>query len=803
MRSDPAQEVCLIRFARVRPLRTLVLVAFMLAGAPLAAVGQSPTLEPLRLEPIKLELDQIEATLGREGLGDDRLTELRDQAGTAREQLRGRIEALEPQLNDIDARLKQIGAPPPATAPPEDPALAAERDRLTKSHAENDAVLRQARLLATRADQLGDRITERRRTNFTQRLFRRTPSALQLAFWSDVADAAEREVRNIGYLIDGWWGYALQNGGVGGLVLAAATLIALASGATVFIRWWRKRGLVPRSTTRFGKASAALVSLLQVASTAPLCTAAVLLVFDAYGLIPPRIWDLGKGLVIATAFASFGHGAAAGLLAPGEARRRLIGIDDATANRLARRFGWAARVLGAAIFLSAIHRTIVAPVSLTIATSALFALIVVILVIEALLRVREVGEDGSAPSSRAQWLRAAAWLVAGAILVSLALGYIGFAAFLAGRLLIVLAVLAALYISLVFTDALFTEVLTGDTPRGRAIAAILGIGPRGVELIATVLSAVIRILLVLIAIVPILGRSGLFAVDAFGAVQGAVFGFRIGDITVSLSAILGAFAVLLIGVLATRAVQRWLHTRFLPRTGIEPSLQLSVSTIIGYIGVIASLTFALAELGIDVQKIALIAGALSVGIGFGLQSIVSNFVSGLILLAERPIRVGDQISVKGEDGHVRRISVRATEIETFDRASVIIPNSELITGVVKNWTHANVFRRIVIKVGVAYDSDAEQVRDILMACAAAHPLVIQTPGPAVQLVGFGDDALQFEVYCVCADLANWGAVRSDLHFEILRRFRAAGIVIPFPQREVRLVGEVPAGTAPPAKPQEA
>ena len=175
-------------------------------------------------------------------------------------------------------------------------------------------------------------------------------------------------------------------------------------------------------------------------------------------------------------------------------------------------------------------------------------------------------------------------------------------------------------------------------------------------------------------------------------------------------------------------------------------------------GVIAALTFALAELGIDVQKIALIAGALSVGIGFGLQSIVSNFVSGLILLAERPIRVGDQISVKGEDGHVRRISVRATEIETFDRASVIIPNSELITGVVKNWTHANMLRRIVIKVGVAYDSDPEQVRDILLACATEHPLVIKTPGPAVQLVEFGSDALQFEVYCVCANLANWGTV---------------------------------------------
>src|SRR5205085_10526985 len=147
---------------------------------------------------------------------------------------------------------------------------------------------------------------------------------------------------------------------------------------------------------------------------------------------------------------------------------------------------------------------------------------------------------------------------------------------------------------------------------------------------------------------------------------------------------------------------------------------LSVSTIIGYLGVIAALTFALAELGIDVQKIALIAGALSVGIGFGLQSVVSNFVSGLILLTERPIRVGDSIVVKGEEGWVRRVRVRATEIETFDRASVIIPNSEFITGVVKNWTRANTLGRVVIKVGVAYDSDPDQVRDILLDIASTH-----------------------------------------------------------------------------------
>jgi small-conductance mechanosensitive channel len=195
------------------------------------------------------------------------------------------------------------------------------------------------------------------------------------------------------------------------------------------------------------------------------------------------------------------------------------------------------------------------------------------------------------------------------------------------------------------------------------------------------------------------------------------------------------------------------------------------------------------------QKVAFLAGALSVGIGFGLQAIVSNFVSGLILLAERPIRVGDQIAVKDEEGFVRRISVRSTEIETFERASVIIPNSDLITGVVKNWTHANTLGRILIKVSVGYESDAEQVRDILAECAAGHAQVLKVPPPAVLLAAFGDSALQFEVYCIVGDLAARGSIKSEIQFEILKRFRAAGIEISFPRRDVRLRQD--AGTSAP------
>jgi len=148
---------------------------------------------------------------------------------------------------------------------------------------------------------------------------------------------------------------------------------------------------------------------------------------------------------------------------------------------------------------------------------------------------------------------------------------------------------------------------------------------------------------------------------------------------------------------------------------------------------------------------------------------------------------------------VRRIRVRATEIETFERASVIIPNSELITGVVKNWTHANTMGRIILKVGVDYDSDPEQVRNLLLECAHEHPQVLDVPPPRALLLNFGDSALEFELRCVVADFDNSLIVKSDLYFAMLKRLRAAGIRIPSPQREVRLVGDGPAPLPKPAE----
>lgn len=782
--------------AQTPPAATLALEA----TAPAAQTPLPPT--PVStLEPLRLSIDQIEQTVGREGLTDAALQQTRLSLEPLRGDLRAAIENLEARLADVDARLKQLGEAPKPGAQPEEATIAAERARLVQRHTEVDGAVKQARLLSLRADDLAERITDRRRALFTRELLARTSSILDPSFLRQAAKAMPDEVRSLSLLAQSWWSYARDNGGLGSVAAAAATLAGLAIAAFFALRWLARQNLRPAVLgTRFAKSFFALMTLLRIGLAVPAAMTVVIMVLNAFELLPSRIGEVALGLIAATAIASVGRGVAVALFAASEPDRRLLDISDDTALMMSRYLTIAARVFGVVVFFNIIQRAIVGHVSLTVAASALFALVIAILLAHLLFTIGRRESDGD-DVSRAQWLRGAGWLLVTGIGIALVTGYIGFAAFLAGRFLSALGVLGALYILLIFTDALFTEVLTANTPRGRSVAHFFGIKPRAIELFGTLLSAVLRLLLILVVLLPLLGPWGIFAADFLGVVREATFGFRIGELTISLTGILSTVALVLIGLLAARAAQSWLRHEFLPRTSLDPGLQHSVATIFGYACVVAVIAAAMASLGIDLQKITLVAGALSIGIGFGLQAVVSNFISGLILLAERPIRVGDIINVKGEEGAVRRIHVRATEIETADRASVIIPNSELITGVVKNWTHANTLARIVLKVGVAYDSDAEKVRDLLLDITRRHPNVLQAPAPIVFLTSLGENGINFEINAVVRNIADGGSAKSEIYFDILSRFREEGIVIPSPQRELVIRGEVPAAV--PAKARRA
>jgi small-conductance mechanosensitive channel len=365
-------------------------------------------------------------------------------------------------------------------------------------------------------------------------------------------------------------------------------------------------------------------------------------------------------------------------------------------------------------------------------------------------------------------------------------GYVALGRFIVGHILLTGSGLMLLFLLHLATRAFAGHLEDDGHAVGRLLASRFKIDGERRERIAAFALVALNVLLALVGGPLLLLSWGFSPGEILGWLNSLIFGFDVGHFRISLAKLLIAGGLFLGVVFVTRLLQRWLDAQVFPKARLDAGVTHSVRTGISYGGFGLAALAAVSYAGLDISNLAIVAGALSVGIGFGLQSIVNNFVSGLILLVERPIKVGDWIVVKDREGVVRSINVRATEIETFDRSSLIVPNSELITGPVVNWTHRNSVGRIVIKVGVAYGNDPELVRRLLLEVAEKNKEVLSHPKPVAVLDNLGDSALEFSLRAYLGDINTALSVQTDLRIAILRTFAEAGIRFPVPQTEVIL-----------------
>jgi small-conductance mechanosensitive channel len=724
-------------------------------------------------------------------------------------------EILRPQLAEVKSQIEKLGPPPAKDQPAESAAVAAERARLSSLSGELDSALKTTELAWVKAKQLIDRITTMRYQIFTKNLFERRTSPIMPSVWRDVGDRMPTIISRTQYYGGDWAYWASRKKG-----MLIAMLSAIVAGGALF--WFVSEQFIRRKRAAFAAipsffdrvASAAWVVPLRLIAPALVAILSYSALDNLELLFAP--WGdsaeaLVKGLLIYTGASIL----ASTTLAPKEPEWRLLPVSDATARRLIRFVKLFIAVYIIDTVLVEFGRAIYVPLPVTVAqtflTNIAFAAILLALVLTPFVPqtgpLRPVnghppGFDYLAGVTRhtPRWIKAPMWLVAALIIGTSLLGYVALGRFIGQQLVLsgtVLAVFGLFYLAI-------RAVTRGRGNERSHMAAVLeqnfGLDASRQSQITKLVEVALTFSLFLVALPVLLLQWGFAAADIRDWAKALFFGFEVGQFKISLVRILIGIVLFTALLFATRLIQRWLRDRVLAQSRMDSGVANSIDTAVGYGGIAMAALLSVSYAGFDITSLAIVAGALSVGIGFGLQSIVNNFVSGLILLVERPIKVGDWIVVGDQQGNVRRISVRSTEIETFDRASLIVPNSELISGRVLNWTHRNLLGRVIMKVSTEPHADADRVIRLLVEAAKAQPNLLKSPEPSASLDGFATDKLDFTLRATLADVNTGVRTNSDLRVAILKAFREANLIVSVPAAapvEATTASAAPAQTAAP------
>ncbi|WP_430543639.1 DUF3772 domain-containing protein [Stenotrophomonas acidaminiphila] len=761
------------------------------AASPQARIGQAER----ALQAVRRSLDDADAP--------ETLRTLSEQALQAKRDADAAVAALVPQLEQVDARIAQLG--PLDDGATEERSISRQRGMLDQQRSQLDADIKRGKLLAEDARQLSDSIEKTRAQQFGEQLGRKVGSPLSPALWRQFAASLPDDLGRL---------RGLYRQAAGGLRTAVAahgwTTPLLGAGLALLmlfpLRLWLRRlgrryaasDLAPAGRLR---RSGLAVWLLLVGTLLP-GLAAMGVVASLHGIssIPPRLESVAATFVMASFVAAFYAALAAALLVPHRPSWRLLGIDDVAALHL-RRFAWgAAGLTWVSALLREINRSARTSEVSTVTLDGVVALSYVALIMAALVTLARLhrrraaeaalaeqqagaANDGKPPrATRSGWLvlaRLGGHLTVLAALVATLLGYLNFALFVAQQMVWVTVVVMAVALLTRFADDLSLWLFAPDSAFGRTLRLSTGVSPARLEQAGVLLSAALRITLVLLGVAAVVVWFGNTAaltawLDTLNT------GLKIGGQTLRPAALLWAVVVLLLGLGLMKVLQQWLVDTWLPKTGLDTGARNSISTVARYLGIALAVLWSLATLGIGFEKLALLASALSVGIGFGLQAITQNFVSGLILLAERPVKIGDWVKIGDQEGDIRRISVRSTEIQVGDKSTLIVPNSELITKTIRNMTMANALGRVQIQFSVPLGADVGRVRQLLLDLFAGHEKVLADPAPSVFIDSISGGLVALNCFAYVSSPRAVYGVRSDLLFELLRATAEQGIALVTP-----------------------
>lgn len=742
-----------------------------------------------------------------EKVDDVSLIKMRDALQQAKNAAVDIATQLEPELSSVQARLTELGTADPTI--PEPAEIAGQRAQLAQNQGLLDSQIKLAKLLGVEATQGLDKIAEYRRMRFRAELGRRSQFVLSPGYWRGLQrdlpidlDRANKVFRELGASVQASPAQARA------IALALAVLLLVAGEAL-------RRGLATFAVnhTKPSRLRRSLYAALNIVlyTLVPGLLAII--------LVPMLRWDGASSVEIerflhqltaAVFLAGFITGVGSVLLASRRPTWRLPALPNELASRLA----WLPGALGLSIsaawisqqFLDLINATLTA----TLLVNSVATVVLNILIGITAWNLRSVfyaavPDTDSVPASSSvvlSWFRTMQTiliLVIGVSLAALLLGYVALSTLIVQEIVWLGLVGSTTYVLLVLVADIFQSLIT-RVKEALARNALSDSQWRARSQLLVLLSGAARLALVVVAFTLVLMPFGEAPTDWLNRRLGfLVKGFSIGEVVLKPVSVVLAIGVLVLGVLAVRALRSWIKNQFLPATRLDASMRVSASNLFSYVAYFVVVLMAISSLGFGLERMAWIVSALSVGIGFGLQAIVQNFVSGLILVIERPIRVGDWVSLNGLEGNVRRINARATEIEMFDRSTMIVPNSEFITKAVRNVTMGNPLGVATVKINMPISADVEMVRQMMLQSMQDHPGVLDDPVPSVLLAGFDANGLAFSATCFVSSPRNAAKTRSEMLFDMLARFHKAGIALHHVQSMIvaSAVGEAPGDVAAP------